>query len=187
LRDQLKAIVADFEAASARLHALKYGLDEEAWGARHGERTWSAAECVEHLNRTSAAFLPLIRGKLAEAPRLTAPRRLRRDPLGFFLWSIMPPPVRLMRVKTSGSFVPVDTEDPDVLCARFDALQAEQIACVTAAEGLAIDKVMLASPFDPRAKYNLYACLGILPRHQHRHLWQAEQAAKTAGAGIAPA
>ncbi len=24
--------------------------------------------------------------------------------------------------------------------------------------------------------YNLFACLTILPRHQHRHLWQAEQA-----------
>jgi hypothetical protein len=24
--------------------------------------------------------------------------------------------------------------------------------------------------------YNLFACLTILPRHQHRHFWQAEQA-----------
>jgi len=24
-------------------------------------------------------------------------------------------------------------------------------------------------------RYNLYACFTILPRHQHRHLWQAER------------
>jgi hypothetical protein len=24
-------------------------------------------------------------------------------------------------------------------------------------------------------RYNLYSCFTILPRHQHRHLWQAER------------
>ena len=31
------------------------------------------------------------------------------------------------------------------------------------------------APIDARARYNLFAALGIVPRHQHRHLWQAEQ------------
>jgi hypothetical protein len=31
------------------------------------------------------------------------------------------------------------------------------------------------SPFNEKVKYNLYSCLTILPPHQHRHLWQAEQ------------
>jgi hypothetical protein len=50
------------------------------------------------------------------------------------------------------------------------------MACVEAADGLPLGSVRITSPFDPRLRYNLYSCLTILPRHQHRHLWQAEQA-----------
>jgi len=35
--------------------------------------------------------------------------------------------------------------------------------------------VRVTSPFNARVRYNLYACFTILPRHQHRHLWQAER------------
>ena len=31
---------------------------------------------------------------------------------------------------------------------------------------------------DARARYNVFAALSIMARHQHRHLWQAEQAAR---------
>lgn len=59
----------------------------------------------------------------------------------------------------------------------FERLQADVIACVRAADGLPIDHIKLMSPFDPRVKYNLFAALTIIPRHQHRHLLQAERAA----------
>src|SRR6266550_1044877 len=36
-------------------------------------------------------------------------------------------------------------------------------------------RVRLTSPFNARVRYNLYSCFTILPRHQHRHLWQAER------------
>ena len=42
-------------------------------------------------------------------------------------------------------------------------------------DGRPIDRVKVTSPFNPRLRYNLYACLTILPRHQERHLWQAER------------
>jgi hypothetical protein len=43
------------------------------------------------------------------------------------------------------------------------------------ADGLPLTAVRVTSPFNPRARHNLYACFTILPRHQHRHLWQAER------------
>jgi hypothetical protein len=60
--------------------------------------------------------------------------------------------------------------------AEFDRLQAEQIAITREADGLPIDRVKMTSPFNPKLRYNIFAGLSILPRHQHRHLWQAEQA-----------
>jgi hypothetical protein len=49
---------------------------------------------------------------------------------------------------------------------------------VRAADGLPIDAVKITSPVDARARYNVFAALSIMARHQHRHLWQAEQAAR---------
>jgi hypothetical protein len=66
--------------------------------------------------------------------------------------------------------------------ADFERLQAEVIACVRTADGLPIDHIKLVSPFDARLRYNLFAALTIIPRHQHRHLLQAERAAGMAGA-----
>ncbi len=44
------------------------------------------------------------------------------------------------------------------------------------ADGFPLGRLWIISPFDPRIRYNAYACLTILPAHQHRRLWRAEQA-----------
>jgi hypothetical protein len=90
------------------------------------------------------------------------------------------PPVRV-RTKTTAPFVPAADTPKAQLVGEFGRLQAEQVARVRVADEVPIDRVRITSPFDPRVKYNLYACLTILPRHQHRHLWQAEQAWRIIG------
>ena len=59
--------------------------------------------------------------------------------------------------------------------AEFARWQREQTAVVAEADGLPLGRLWIISPFDARIRYNAFACLTILPRHQHRHLWQAEQ------------
>lgn len=174
---ELRAIAEDFRAAEARLGRLSAALPDGRWEERPGPGRWSVSECVEHLNLTGAVFLPVIRHALDEAARLEPARdsKLRRDFVGWLLARVMSPPVRFGRVKTGQRFKPGALEAPDALRAEFRRLQAEQLECVEEADGLPIDRVRVTSPFDGRVRYNLYSCLGILPRHQHRHLWQAEQ------------
>jgi hypothetical protein len=43
---------------------------------------------------------------------------------------------------------------------------------------LPLGDVQVVSPFNTRLRYNLFAALSILAKHQQRHLWQAEEAAK---------
>jgi hypothetical protein len=59
--------------------------------------------------------------------------------------------------------------------AEFDRWQADQLTCVRHADDLPLSRLWISSPFNRRIRYNVYAGLTILPRHQHRHLWQAEQ------------
>jgi len=181
---QLQEIRSDFEAASARLERLNGALSPAVWLARPPGEGWSPAECVAHLNRTGEEFLPLMAEALRGAPALPAGSdpTLRRGFLGWLLWRIMPPPVRFSRSNTTSAFMPPADLDPPRLISDFARLQAQQLELLERTRGLAIDRVQITSPFNARAHYTLFACLGILARHQHRHLWQAEQAALRARA-----
>ena len=77
------------------------------------------------------------------------------------------------------AFVPTGDQPPAELIGEFERLQEEQIACAHEADGLPLGRLKVGSPFESRIKYNLFSVLTILPRHQHRHLWQAEQAWKS--------
>jgi hypothetical protein len=145
------------------------------------------AECIEHLNLTAQAYLPLLRAALdsGRAPTgrgAAAPRRYRRDPVGWLMWRMAGPPVR-HRIKTTSAFIPSSHRPVVELVAEFDRLQDAQIRCVVDGDGLPLARLWITSPFNPRIRYNVYSCLTILPRHQQRHLWQAEQAAAAPQAG----
>jgi hypothetical protein len=184
LHPQLAEIVADMEAAQARLHRLARQLPDARWKSRQGPNRWSAAECVEHLNLTSRAYIPLLRRALESATRSArdTPRRHRRDFLGWLFSTMVGPlprwgKIRFGRVKTSPDFIPKITPDCAEAIAEFDRLQADLISLTRLAEGFPLDEMKIVSPFGGRIKYNVYSALRIVPRHQHRHLGQAEDAA----------
>ena len=168
MHPQLQAVAGGLLAAQARLHRLAEVTAPESWAKRADPGRWSAGECVAHLNLTAIAFLPLIRAALTEAAaRGGAPVRFRRDLIGWLLWRTAGPPVRL-RVRTAAPFVPTGTEPVSRLLTTFDRLQQEQLDLVTQADGRALHRVKVTSPFDSRIRCNLYACLTILPAHQER-------------------
>ena len=183
MQQQLQQIVDSLETAQSRLRRLADGVAPDDWTRRPAPDAWSAVECVEHLNLTSRAYIPLLRTALAEARalRLAAPDRYKRDFLGAFLGAMIGPlrhigKLRLMPVKTTSEFVPHVRATSDEVVSEFVRLQAELITLTRASEGVAIDRVKIVSPFGGKMKYSAYSALVIIPRHQHRHLEQAENA-----------
>jgi hypothetical protein len=179
MHPQLVAIQEDFAGASSRLDKLEAAMAGATWTRRPAPERWSPAECIAHLNLSAQAMLPLIDKALAEARAVGGrpPSRYHRDVLGWILWKTLGPPVRF-RTRTPAPFVPQADVPIATLLAEFRQLQREQVARVWAADGLPLASIYINSPFAAGAKYNVYACLSILPRHEHRHLWQAERAAE---------
>ena len=60
MHPQLDAINHQLSAATERASALIQPLEEARFHLRQDVSRWSVAECVTHLNLTSAAFLPVI-------------------------------------------------------------------------------------------------------------------------------
>lgn len=172
----LERIATELLEALDRLHGLAERVPAAAWAVRADPARWSVAECVAHLNLTSEAMLPGM-ARAADAARAlgdTAPARLRHSPLGWLLWRSLGPPVRF-RTTTPAAFVPQGVAPGEELVAEFERLQEMLMTQLRAVDGLPIHRVRLVSPFNARVRYNLYSCFAIVARHQHRHLWQAEQ------------
>ncbi len=182
LSDQLSDIVEQLDSATREVFTTVNGLSAEQLMQRPAPNSWSVAECVAHLNISSKEYLPILSEALARAPRETSAKsNLKMDVMGRILkWSLEPP--YKMKTKTIGQFEPVAIGSPDHLAKTFGDLQEELKTKIVQAQGLAIDKVKITSPFNNRVKYNLFSAFQILAAHERRHLWQAQQVRKAIGA-----
>ena len=184
MQKQLRAITDSLESAQSRLRRLADKISDKDWKKRPGPNRWSAAECVEHLNLTSKAYVPLLRDAISRARKSSNPPRkhYRRDPLGWFM-SMMIGPLRrvgrlgMPRIKTAPAFVPKPGRSKSEILSDFVRLQAELSALIRSGDGLPLDDVKIVSPFGGRMKYSAYSALIIVARHQDRHIDQAEEAA----------
>lgn len=176
MHPQLQALADEFHFATARLHALARAVPAEKWGVRRDPARWSVAECVAHLNLTAEGYAEILREAITRDQRPTTPftGRYRRDFWGWILWKMMPPPYRI-RTPTIARFVPQAVAPVGQLVAEFEKWQQIQLDLLAAANGLPLNSIRVTSPFNAKLQYNLYSCFSILPPHQHRHLWQAEQ------------
>jgi hypothetical protein len=184
MQSQLADLIASLENAQARLRRLSDKVSEEAWNRHRDPGQWSAADCIEHLNITSRAYLPRLRDASVEARQLRAEptTHYKRDALGWFLSMMVGPlrhigKLRLVKIKTLPPFMPKGGQARDQLLSDFVRLQADLITLIRSADGLPLDRVKIVSPFGERLKYSVYSAIVVVARHQHRHLDQAEEAA----------
>lgn len=176
LQPQLAEIRKEFEEATEQARVFVKDVAAAQWAKRPARGGWSIAECFIHLNLTSRAFLPLLREAIrsGRAQKLESEGPFRLDLTGRLLCWVIEPPYR-MRVKTSEPFEPRAVEPAEKVMAEFDALQRELTHCVWEANGLALNQLKVQSPFAKKVKYSLYSTFCIIPAHERRHLWQAEQ------------
>lgn len=176
LSPQLEQIRREVEESSHHARKLVAGMSDEQLLRRPAPDRWSVAECLAHLTKSAELNLPRVDAALAEASQ----RNLRADgPFqldfvgGLLKWSLEPP--YRMKVKTTAPFQPESLEPVAQVLPRFLASQAEILARVDRAQGLALDQLKITSAFNSKVRYNAFAAFHIMLAHVRRHLWQAEQ------------
>lgn len=164
------------------LRRLVDACGEERWGRKPSAKAWSPAECIIHLNKTSEMALPKLREAVrnAQSQNWLSEGPYRLDFVGKVLLRFTEPPYRL-RAPSPASFFPTGAEPAAAVLRRFEELQREMVSVVEAANGLALTRIKIAWPVYVRLTYNMFASLKMIPAHQRRHLWQAEQAANLRG------
>jgi hypothetical protein len=181
LPSKVASLRDEFNDTTSRLHRLLDTLDETTWGRSPNPGTWSAARCVEHLNLTSQAYLPVLRDafKDARAQGLIAKNpSYELDLWGWLLYKMIEPPPRF-KTKTPDPFVPPTIEPKEKVLREYDGLQSELIALLEDNADLALGKIKIASPFNAKIKYHAYSAYRLIPSHQRRHIGQAERVLMT--------
>ena len=178
---QLRQVSEALAHAEARLAKVAEAVPDVRWNVRSDPARWSVAECVAHLNLTNAAFEPRVRKAIEEARALprAGSEEYKRDFLGRMFGTMVGPlpmvgKFRIGRVKTTAPFVPSGSLPKQELVAEFKRLHVSLDDMVKECNGLAIDQVKITSPFGEKIHYNLYSAFVMIPRHDERHLQQAE-------------
>jgi hypothetical protein len=176
LPDELRRIQDDLDDNERRAAALLSGLDDAAVNWRPDGRSWSTAQCIDHLNVTARVY------QAAMEPALEAARRkgrTRRGPIrpGWFerkfLESLEPPPKR--KLPAPSKIVPTMRGNREKLLEEFRRQHANLSELISASAGLDLGSIRFQNPFIPLLRFTVGTGLLVIPAHERRHLWQAEQ------------
>jgi len=174
---QLASLLEQIQRATLEAKKLVLGRSAIDLTSRLGPKSWSAAQCLDHLARTTRSFLPAISKAVATAPNLTTNRPFRTGTIALLLIRNLEPPYRL-RYKVLPQLVPQE-KNFEAAWSAFEESQSRLSESVLSATGLAIDKVKVQCPVYAHAIYNVYGAFRMLTAHERRHLWQIEQILKS--------
>lgn len=172
LSPQLADLRKQFEACTDRVRQMLSENSEDALRAPPAMGGWSILQCIEHLALTNRLYAPIFDEAFPRAQKGGEP--YKKDFKGRMLAWIMEPPYR-MKVKTREGLDPVQVGSPQEVLNDFTASQQLIFNWLDRANGLALNDVFVASPFNEKVHYNLFSLFNILAAHERRHLWQAEQ------------
>jgi hypothetical protein len=181
LPDEIRRILDDLEANERRAEALVDGLDDGALNWRPDERSWSTAQCLDHLNVANRLYLEAMRPTIEEARRQGRVRRGLVWPGWFERWfvaNLEPPPKR--RMPAPKKIVPAFRGEKEALLAEFLRLHAEAAGLLREFADVDLG-VRFPNPFIPLLRFTVWTGFLVIPTHERRHLWQAEQLRKRPG------
>jgi hypothetical protein len=170
---QLGSLLEQYQCATREAKKLVLNRSSYDLNQRLKPKSWSTAECLDHLVRTTGSYLPAISRAIAGAPKLTTKRPLRTGTITSLMIRNLEPPYRL-RYKVLPQLAPQKT-DFDAMWPAFEESQSQLAETVCSAAGLAIDKVAVPCPVCVHITYNAYGAFRMLAAHQRRHLWQIQQ------------
>jgi|SRR5579859_4854377 len=175
MEPQLSELQSQLNALTAEAKQLFAAQSEEVLLRRPANGGWSAAECLEHLAKTAFNFKDIFDSAMKDAPKGKGP--YKRDFKGRLLSWVLRPPFWL-KVKTRPMVEPQNVASAKKALEDFIASQQMLAEYIGKTDGLALEQIMIQSPFDARIVYNLYSCFDIQVSHVMRHLVQARNALK---------
>ena len=161
-----------------RAKALAEGLDAAQINWKPDERTWSIAQCYDHVRRGADDYAevlePLIE-RARESGRYPADDpEPRHSSMGRLIIAFVEPCAK-RKMKSPKSFAPSASEIPVSVVDRFVTSHGHVADLVKACDGIDPNRLRMSSPELRVIRMNVADAFAILAMHAERHLAQAER------------
>jgi len=165
-----------FRKIADRASVLVTSANPEIFLRQPRPQSWSAAECLAHLNLSADPYFVAWEREFEQAPRVESAQEFHNlDFWGKILYWTLEPPPRL-RFPTTAPFHPVNIDFPEKVLPAFLERQQRILETLQRARNVDVDHIKIASAFDPRVRYSIWSSFCVTAAHERRHLWQAEKA-----------
>ncbi len=177
LPPDLQSIVDQVAEADRTADSLSAALSDEQfhWQPDNG-RGWSVAQCLEHLAATNVLYGDAIRSGLVRARERGWPRRGPLAPGMAGRWFIrsLEPPVKL-RFRAPGTVRPASRLSREEILQAFHAAHDHVRMLIRDSASIDANRATFPNPFATWIRVTVATGLHVIPAHDRRHLWQAEQ------------
>ena len=171
-------LIAELDAADARVRALFTGISEEQLNWHPQPGAWSVGQCLEHLCITNELYLSSMSPSLTGRP----PGMVKEIELGWFarwfITSFVEPSSNTKKARAPKKIVPGSRVELSILD-RF--LRSNENACemIRSASGYDVNRIRFKNPFLPLVRFTVGTGLEAMCKHERRHLLQAERVANS--------
>ncbi len=177
--DKNKLILALLDVTKQNLNTieelLKVSLND--LNKKEDSKSWSALECISHLNIYGRFYIPEIENALEKASISTS-NNFKSGFLGGYFVNLIKPKEKLNPMKTLDKFNPIGSELNKEVLITFKEQQNKMLALLPKAAEVNLTKAKTAVSISKLIKMRLGDTLQFVIYHNQRHLIQAKKAAK---------
>lgn len=144
---------------------------------RANENSWSALECLEHLNRYGDFYLPEIAKSIANGGTSVSPQTsFRSSWLGQKMTVAMQPQGKGTKMKTFQSMNPIGSQLDEAVLNKFIEQQNKMLELLEKARQVNLQKNSTPTTLSKWIRLRLGDTLRLIVFHNQRHVEQAERA-----------
>jgi len=182
LAPECDAFRKDFESLAGAATELVAPLTDDQFAWQPTPESWSVAQCLDHLNATARAYLPMLDEGIANAIRRGehSPGPYAYNWIGRFMVYVVKPATRWRGTAPEAFLPPPGRRRPEIVAA-FRAYQVQYVDRLRQASGLDLARARITSPLARWLRMPLGSAFAMLIAHEQRHLAQARRVLEAPG------
>lgn len=172
----LVELTSKIEEVSEEVERSFGNLNSEQLNWKPNPNSWSVAQCLEHLIKSSEPFIPVIQSVKQSSWRPSLWERMPALPalMGKLLIdAVSPQSVR--KLKAPGKFQPAASNISDDIVTRFLDMQKAILELMRSTSSLDLNGIIITSPALSLITYSVFDAYRIVSNHEQRHLAQAKR------------
>jgi hypothetical protein len=183
LRHDLQQLLDELDAVDRAVDILVAPLSDAQffWQPNEG-RSWSIAQCLEHLAVANTLYADGIAAGLAaaRARRRTGGGPIASSVFGRLFVSSMEPPVK-RRMRAPSKILPTPDRTREEIMRSFRETHARVREHIRAAADIDVNRATFMNPFLRVVRMRVGTAFRVITAHDRRHVWQAENVRRAPG------